>query len=377
MPTLVGEHDDAAPERARALLDQVGLGERLDHRPAALSGGEKQRAAIARALIRQPRLLLCDEPTGNLDADTAARVADLLLDAAHPSADDDDCRDAQRRLRLAISETMAHRSRSSELTMAKTDIKGTVPLSAVSAMRCSFCHAGGRVIRLALASLRHYRGVHIMVVAGVAIAVAVLAGALTVGASVRASLRDLALARLGNTHTVVSSATYFRDALGPTPLIALTGAVMHDGTGRTAARVQVFGISDAFLRFHGLPGDAPRGPRGLGERSARAGVGRGAGRAAHPAHCQTVGHSARHAPGTPRRCGGAYSPVGHDDRRSRRARRVLARARAGPRAHALRPARAAAARSRAGRPRQRAVARRRPRRSRDGAGASQEDCHPR
>ena len=115
------------------------------------------------------------------------------------------------------------------------------------------------MIRLALASLRHYRGVHIMVVAGVAIAVAVLAGALTVGASVRASLRDLALARLGNTHTVVSSATYFRDALGPTPVIALTGAVMHDGTGRTAARVQVFGISDAFLRFHGLPGEAPRG----------------------------------------------------------------------------------------------------------------------
>ncbi len=79
VPTLVGERDDQAAERARALLSQVGLSDRVDHKPAELSGGEKQRAAIARALIRQPRLLLCDEPTGNLDADTAVVVADLLV----------------------------------------------------------------------------------------------------------------------------------------------------------------------------------------------------------------------------------------------------------------------------------------------------------
>ena len=80
VPTLVGEHDSSAPDRARRLLDEVGLSERIDHRPAALSGGEKQRVALARALIRQPQLLLCDEPTGNLDADSAARVAELLID---------------------------------------------------------------------------------------------------------------------------------------------------------------------------------------------------------------------------------------------------------------------------------------------------------
>jgi ABC-type lipoprotein export system ATPase subunit len=72
--------DHSVRERAEQLLQRIGLGDRKDHRPGRLSAGERQRAALARAMINQPKVILADEPTGNLDPDNAAIVLDLLAE---------------------------------------------------------------------------------------------------------------------------------------------------------------------------------------------------------------------------------------------------------------------------------------------------------
>jgi lipoprotein-releasing system ATP-binding protein len=81
IPTLVARDADGRSQRgALDLLEQVGLGARIHHRPHELSGGEKQRVALARALVRKPKLVLCDEPTGNLDHEAMEAVATMLLE---------------------------------------------------------------------------------------------------------------------------------------------------------------------------------------------------------------------------------------------------------------------------------------------------------
>ena len=141
---------------------------------------------------------------------------------------------------------------------------------------------------LVFRGLTYYWRTNAAVVLGVATAVAVLAGALLVGDSVRGSLRDLVLQRLGRTEQVVSSASFFRvglaDALAPDltsgavcPLIAVEGAVTNQTGGRRVSGVQVYGVDDRFWRFHGLARTGPVGRDALVSATLAAEIGADAG----------------------------------------------------------------------------------------------------
>jgi putative ABC transport system permease protein len=130
-----------------------------------------------------------------------------------------------------------------------------------------------RLSTLIVRSLAHYWRVNAAVVSGVAVAVAVLAGALVVGDSVRASLRGLVLERLGRADHLVTAPDFFRDELaeeigrdeefaragfaGAVPVVALEGVVTHEASGRRAGRVQVYGVDERFWRFHGVSVETP------------------------------------------------------------------------------------------------------------------------
>ncbi|MGH9391104.1 MAG: hypothetical protein ACRD1Z_15930, partial [Vicinamibacteria bacterium] len=121
---------------------------------------------------------------------------------------------------------------------------------------------------LVRSNLRYYFRTHLAVVAGVAVGVGVLTGALLVGDSVRGSLRDLFVSRLGRTDYTVSSSGFFREALaeemfaGSAPMVAFEGMVTNERTGLRRAGVQVYGVDGRFWTFHGArePEMSPRGP---------------------------------------------------------------------------------------------------------------------
>ena len=168
---------------------------------------------------------------------------------------------------------------------------------------------------LTRASLRYYAPINALVVLGVAVAVAVLAGALLVGASVRESLRQIALGRIGATDIVVTAPTFFRTQLasdvlaasgdrlsGAAPMIVASGAVAHEVSARSAGRVMVYGIDERLCALSWLPAEASRlsGREALVSAALATELECEAGRRGHASHRQALGHSPVDAAGPAR-----------------------------------------------------------------------------
>ena len=235
IPTLAFKQDPGATQRAHQLLRRVGLTDRQTHRPAELSGGERQRVAIARALINQPDILLCDEPSGNLDTATTETIANLLFELHN----------AEKNILIVVTHNLALASRFDRhllLTGRRVHDQKRFPNTLRNIMR-----------KFSWNALKHFWQIHLTVALCTAIATGVLAGALIVGDSVRGSLRSLTTERLGAIQHALLADHFFQPDLlqreNKVPAILLNGTIVVPQTQKRASKVNIAGVTDDFFMF--------------------------------------------------------------------------------------------------------------------------------